>query len=440
VVRKLFLTPSALPEDTQCRGLVIPASQDWLALFSAALLQTIYAYNYEQVNPTDLTPEQAAAKAFEVYEAWLFSTCAGGVCVPRMGGQRLTRKNPTTGEFEQIADDGETWEEPTDDIAIPPPATRPESTDDLRKCAAATNAAHVMHELYLAALNYYENEVDPAAAFDGTMDGLGELVLEALGILLKAAGWWASFAWEALYTAMSLLTSSVWDEAFDDELTCLFLQHATIADGKVTFAYGNLQNAIFTLGGTDPNRILLVWQVYYFLSIIGADGLNLSGGTTAVEGDCGDCFGWCNVWGPGELTDEFELLEGHITTEGHATWDFYSPPFDGAYRRIRLRIPALNTSQCFINRIEVRLWKPAGGNDAYIYLNALPGYGSTLDYTYLNWTTEAWVGYKDTKGQTTGASTDVDLRITSNHDAGWNISGIRIEGEGVNPFTTGSEC
>jgi len=75
MVRRLFLTPPNLPGQTQCRSLEIPSSQAWLGIFNQALLTLAQAYNYEQVNETDLSPETVAAYCYQVYEAWLESTC-----------------------------------------------------------------------------------------------------------------------------------------------------------------------------------------------------------------------------------------------------------------------------------------------------------------------------------------------------------------------------
>lgn len=78
MVRKLFLTPPNMPGENQCRSLEIPSSPEWLGIFNQALLQLAQAYNYEQVNETDLTPDEVAAYCYQAYEAWLESTCAAG--------------------------------------------------------------------------------------------------------------------------------------------------------------------------------------------------------------------------------------------------------------------------------------------------------------------------------------------------------------------------
>jgi len=77
-----FLTPPTLPESEQCRSLEVPADLYWLGIFNSALLELTNPYNFEQVNETDLTPEETAAACYLIFEQWLQSTCAGGVDCP----------------------------------------------------------------------------------------------------------------------------------------------------------------------------------------------------------------------------------------------------------------------------------------------------------------------------------------------------------------------
>lgn len=82
MVRKLFLTPPELPGEVQCRSIEIPSSQEWLGIFNQALLQLTKPYNFEQVNDTDLTPDEVAAYCYGAYVAWLESTCGGSTDIP----------------------------------------------------------------------------------------------------------------------------------------------------------------------------------------------------------------------------------------------------------------------------------------------------------------------------------------------------------------------
>jgi hypothetical protein len=81
---KAFLTPPNLPSETECRTIKIPSSKFWLGIFNSALLETIYAWNWEQVNETDLTPDECAAYCAGVLFEYFSSggDCTTGVPAP----------------------------------------------------------------------------------------------------------------------------------------------------------------------------------------------------------------------------------------------------------------------------------------------------------------------------------------------------------------------
>jgi hypothetical protein len=76
MVRKLYLTPSTIPASVITRCVRVPASQDWLAVYNRALLLLADPPQWEQREVTDLTPEEAAAVAFEIYTDWLSGSCS----------------------------------------------------------------------------------------------------------------------------------------------------------------------------------------------------------------------------------------------------------------------------------------------------------------------------------------------------------------------------
>jgi len=84
MVRKLFLTPpQTVPLEVDCRTLKIPSHPLWLGIFNAAILQTTYAWNYEQVNDTDLTPDETAAMCYDIMiEYFQAASCETGVPTP----------------------------------------------------------------------------------------------------------------------------------------------------------------------------------------------------------------------------------------------------------------------------------------------------------------------------------------------------------------------
>jgi len=79
---KPFLTPPEFPVGEDCRTLKIPSSKEWLGIFNSALLETQYYWNYEQVEPTDLTPEETAEKCREIVWNYFNAACGGSVPVP----------------------------------------------------------------------------------------------------------------------------------------------------------------------------------------------------------------------------------------------------------------------------------------------------------------------------------------------------------------------
>jgi len=65
-----------VPSETDCRTLKIPSHKLWLGIFNAAILETTYAWNYEQVNDTDLSPEETAALCYQI----MLEYFASGAC------------------------------------------------------------------------------------------------------------------------------------------------------------------------------------------------------------------------------------------------------------------------------------------------------------------------------------------------------------------------
>jgi len=80
---KRFLTPPNMPEALECRQLQIPSSKEWLGVFNSAILELKETWNWQQINDTDLTPEECAAYCYDAYVQYLQSAgCATGVPAP----------------------------------------------------------------------------------------------------------------------------------------------------------------------------------------------------------------------------------------------------------------------------------------------------------------------------------------------------------------------
>lgn len=74
-MKKPLLTPADIPDDLIVRCIRIPASQEWLGVVNSALLEMTAPWNYEQIDDTDITPEQAAQRAYQIYTDYLLGDC-----------------------------------------------------------------------------------------------------------------------------------------------------------------------------------------------------------------------------------------------------------------------------------------------------------------------------------------------------------------------------
>ncbi len=432
MARKKFLTPPALPETTQCRGLVIPASQEWLGLFSEALSQTIYAYNYEQVNETDLSPEDTAALAFDIYVSWLSATCTAGCKMP--GGGKVYRVS-ASGGYEYL--DNEEWIEEE----LPEAPARTEPTEREKRCAAASNVVYVLHEVWEQGRQDWADEVSATDAYVDQSLAIAALIgtvfyTPVLSILaLTQSGW------EIVYKGYELLTSVDWDDAFNQMLVCLFLDHSTVVDDVVMFDTRAALNDLWVKAFTGQAYLLMLAQIEYMIALLPDDAINIAGSLDAVPGECDECGEWCVEWLTGQFLTHWTLAYGVVRADGNIGWGTY-PLFDGASRYLQLKIDNLDTSECEITSVEVRVWKPAGSVDAYTYLAALPGVGSlTSTNDYFNWSSDSWHATPAVESShTTSDETDLSVRVTSNSTQDWFLTGIRIRGRGTNPFDIGSNC
>jgi hypothetical protein len=307
LVRKLFLTPPTLPETEQCRSLNIPSSKEWLGIFNNALLLTSQAFNYEQVNDTDLTAEETAELCFGIYTAWLSSTCsAGALCEfpadPRFGLEinvRLIRRG--AGGYTEELVDGE-WIAPTGEYEVPAVPARTEPTSDERKCLAAANAAHVLDVTYEEATDAWTAEHTELALWGAVLDSLIALVGAFAGPTAVAYATYAKSVTDIFVEGFDAIAADVWTPAFTDELTCIFYQNATDTAGVITFDFEAINDALLEMQGAaifafDENRALLASQVAYLLSVVAAGGLDHAGTTTAITSyDCTPCDDWCYRW------------------------------------------------------------------------------------------------------------------------------------------------
>jgi len=287
-----YLTPQELPEGDVCRPLSIPDDSEWLALFGGALTELTKSWNWEYSG--GLTVDETIEKIQEIIDIWYEGcqpcTYPGGIRIIRVG---------SNGRLEMLDDNGE-WVEPTGDYIIPPPDAREGGTEQDQICLASKNAVNVIRILYEEWTEAWASELtldEAIVAVIAALVAIPAFVLFApiaAAIALGIAGFL-----EIMFELIETLTSDLWDEAFNDELTCLFQSCASNDAGVVTFDWNCLNDKInqrineFSL--TDEQLRLYGQLGYLFFFIGGTDGINLAGSTTEItDDDCSMCDdGWC---------------------------------------------------------------------------------------------------------------------------------------------------
>lgn len=280
-----FPTPNDVAPDGGYVVFRVPKDNEWAGLILGAAQLLSYTYNWYQWG--DMTPDEASEAFRQIVDQAPYETC--GCVYPN--GKRILRLNGA-GHVEQLTD-GE-WTEPTDDYTIPPVPPRTELACDERRCSAAANAANVLQVLY-------------ETVADAIAEGADEA--EALAVLVGTAviliGGWLGLVLAALVTAIVgafvsfvelglLLVSDLWTADFTEALRCM-LYRCSSCDGDVVhfdFQCVREEMAAYT-DILDPNFITnlrLFGQVDFILNVIGVDGLDAAGATTAIaDAECTDC-------------------------------------------------------------------------------------------------------------------------------------------------------
>lgn len=315
---KPFLTPPETPGGVEKRVIEIPSSKEWLGIFNSALLETIYAYNYTQIEDTDLTPEEAAGIAFNIVKQYL--NPEGCPQCTRPGGGKIIRIG-ANGDFEELGDDGE-WHEPTGDYTIPAVPAREGGTPIDQKCLAAANAAHVLELLYEQLADDWSDGVSTAEAITNLVLAIGAIIAAPFGLLGEAVIAIAGLVFQVLYETIEFVGADLWDENFTEALKCILFGCASNDEGVVTFNLDCVNNEL--AAQTNPfdltaSQIRLFGQLQYIFGIIGASGLNSAGATTAITDDnCDGCNpAWCYTWdftasdGGWEARSDIGVTVGH---------------------------------------------------------------------------------------------------------------------------------
>lgn len=293
MVKKLYLTPPDIPEGLTCRTLKMPDSLYWLGIFNNALLTTTGAWNWEQVNDTDMTIDEAVAKCQLILnDFWSSSLC--DVC-PLPSGEPTMRIG-AGGEIEWLTPSG--WETPTGDYAPPTIPARTDGTPDDQRCLAAANAARCLELLYENLNDSYGEGLDNGEALTAFLVAVATIIAAAVALWVAAIVALVGILFGLVYDTMQYLTTDLWTSEFTEALTCILYQCSTNTGGVVTFDYdcilNNLAAQTDVTSSLTFDQLRLFGQVVYILQFISVDGLNSAGATTSVtDYDCTNCE--CNL-------------------------------------------------------------------------------------------------------------------------------------------------
>lgn len=198
-----------------------------------------------------------------------------------------------TGNIEQLLPTG-AWGEPEGDYEIPPVPARPEPTPSERECLAAANAEFVLRTLYETVSDAIADGLDEAETIEALAIAIAALIGAWGGLIVTALIALALAAFHVFLEIAEFMTVDFWTETFSDKLVCVLLGCAS-SDGDVVYfdfdcVVEGTAEAVQSGDEDFLDMIRLFGQVRYLLSIIGADGLNAAGATTAVEtADCEYC-------------------------------------------------------------------------------------------------------------------------------------------------------
>lgn len=261
------------PKDNQYTGLLLAA---------ASLLSR--AYNWYKWG--DMLPEDAAYQWEQIVNDAPFNSI---VCsLP--GGQRIIRLDGN-GHIQELGDDGE-WQDPTGDYEIPPVTPREGGTPEDQKCLAAANAVNVLEQLYEQVVDGIQDGLSILELIALILAGIAALIAGAIGLAAASLIAILLIAFREFIAAATYLGADVWDEDFSEKLQCMLYLCAVDDDGVITFDYQCFVDQLYantSLFDFTGAQLRLLGQIGYLLNIIGADGLNLAGATTAITSATCDC-------------------------------------------------------------------------------------------------------------------------------------------------------
>lgn len=428
-----YLTPDDLPEESACRSLLIPDSPDWLAIVSGAINELAQEWNWEQQGA--VTTEEAAQAMLQMWLSFVDSVCGSG------GTTR--RYNPVTGEIEISEDGGETWEP---DPEFPPTPSRPSGEPD-KICMAAKNAANVLKILYEDTIDAYNINT----AFDEVLSAfaasIGLAISSLFGAPVAAILAVGGTIFTLVYQTLDVLFTDYWTDETTSALECILIDVATLDGDVVTFdgeqLFYNIRTQFF-LGVPFDIPQALVWeQIIYLLSIIGQQGLNHAGATTAItEGVC-DCNDeWCyefdfktgaHSW----VTWARVVGAGAVLVAGQG-WRAPVVPEGSTYpsRSIHIKIDLPED----INVTQVTIWREPNniGVSNVNYFNGLTLIGGSTSVTEGSAIRYNFPGTSFVSNMI-GALIDTNTGVPGEF-GDVRLTKIRLRGTGANPFAEEDNC
>lgn len=299
-----FPTPDSIPDESHCRRLRIPDSEQWLSVVMGAIYALTQEDSWQKVG--SLTPAEAAEKALEIFSAAYEPAQNNCATYVTPAGTKVIRVNPSGGRVQEQGDDGD-WQEPTGDYAIPPVPEREGGTPQDQICLAAANAVNVYSIMYENITDALSEGASDTEAWALAVAAFIELVGVEFAPITTALAVFFLTVILVLVEVIKFIGADLWDEAFTNAFICILVGCASNDAGVVTFDYDCVINALAAQTNVldlTASQIRLFGQLSYLLQVTGgADGLNQAGATTAITFyDCSGCAsGWCYHWGSDDL-------------------------------------------------------------------------------------------------------------------------------------------
>jgi len=419
MVRRQFETPPNLPATNANRCLIIPDSKEWLGIFNSALLELAQAYNYEQVNDTDMTPEDVAAICFDIYTTYLEGTCTSMECqevAPCLYPPgRRQRMNPTTGRLE-FSDDGATWYDASD---YDPRYSAPRN--ELSGVMGCDESRYIVGYIQHM-IDRTKDQIEIGGGAIGIAAGIVGLMAAifsfgaAIPVYLAFAGALVAFTSAAITAA---LTDAVWQR-----LACNVL---SVITGETTISDDMFAAIVAQMQADETGTAeTVLWHALNQLGPVGLQNvIGFETVPTGVDADCSVCGTWCYEFDFHAGQDSWTIANGFWS----ALKGFYSY-WDGS--RMLLEINRTYTDTV-INRVVITgtIGRNAVTAPTRQFNSWKDGVATTLG------TFPSGAGDFSVEWTGTLPSDRLQMRLDSNSATSAQENRfytVRIEGTGDNPF------